>query len=120
MIHHLATDLQAFALPSVRATGRVIGTGAYGSVEAVEIPGAVCAAKRIHTALQDRSSIPAAEIRRSEAQFVNDICRAPAGALQISSGRDTQIGGTVREGVSADEHAPPPPHRPVPGSVRSV
>ena len=63
MSHHLTTDLQAFVLPNVRETGRVIGTGAYGSVEEVEIPGAVCAAKRIHTALHDR---------RSESQFVKE------------------------------------------------
>ena len=68
------TDLRPFVLPNVRTTGRVIGTGAYGTVEEVEIPGAVCAAKKIHTALQDRFEISAAELRRSESQFVRE-CR---------------------------------------------
>ena len=42
-------DLASFVVPNVRPTGRELGKGAYGSVEEVEIPGAVCAAKKIHT-----------------------------------------------------------------------
>ena len=42
-------DLSSFVVPNVRPTGRELGKGAYGSVEEVEIPGAVCAAKKIHT-----------------------------------------------------------------------
>ena len=42
-------DLESFVVPNVRPTGRELGRGAYGSVEEVKIPGAVCAAKRIHT-----------------------------------------------------------------------
>ena len=42
-------DLASFVVPNVRPTGRELGRGAYGSVEEVEIPGAVCAAKKIHT-----------------------------------------------------------------------
>ena len=42
-------DLESFVVPNVRPTGRELGRGAYGSVEEVEIPGAVCAAKKIHT-----------------------------------------------------------------------
>ncbi len=42
-------DLTSFVVPNVRPTGRELGKGAYGSVEEVEIPGAVCAAKKIHT-----------------------------------------------------------------------
>ena len=41
-------NLTPFVLPNVRRTGRELGRGAYGSVEEVEIPGAVCAAKKIH------------------------------------------------------------------------
>jgi len=36
---------------NVQPTGKELGTGAYGSVEEVEIPGATCAAKRIHEIL---------------------------------------------------------------------
>ena len=42
-------DLASFVVSNVRPTGRELGKGAYGSVEEVEIPGAVCAAKKIHT-----------------------------------------------------------------------
>jgi serine/threonine protein kinase len=42
-------DLVSFVVPNVHPTGRELGKGAYGIVEEVEIPGAVCAAKKIHT-----------------------------------------------------------------------
>jgi serine/threonine protein kinase len=42
-------DLSSFVVPNVRPTRRELGKGSYGSVEEVEIPGAVCAAKKIHT-----------------------------------------------------------------------
>ena len=41
-------DLSSFVVPNVHSTGRELGRGAYGNVEEVEIPGAVCAAKKIH------------------------------------------------------------------------
>ena len=44
-------DLEPFAVSNVRVTGRELGRGAYGSVEEVEIPGAVCAAKKLHDEL---------------------------------------------------------------------
>ena len=65
-------ELRAFVLPNVRLTGTRIGAGAYGSVEEVEIPGAVCAAKKIHDVFQDRSEIPAADLRSASAQFVKE------------------------------------------------
>ena len=36
-------ELSSFIVPNVVPTGRELGRGAYGSVEEVEIPGAVCA-----------------------------------------------------------------------------
>ena len=42
-------DLASFVVPNIRPTGREHGRGAYGSVEEVEITGAVCEAKKIHT-----------------------------------------------------------------------
>ena len=42
-------DLKSFIVSNVHTTGQELGKGAYGSVEEVEIPGAVCAAKKIHT-----------------------------------------------------------------------
>ncbi|CAI7989163.1 LRR receptor kinase SERK2 [Geodia barretti] len=65
-------ELRPFVLPNVRLTGIRIGAGAYGSVEEVAVPGAICAAKKIHDIFLDRSEIPAAEIRRATAQFVRE------------------------------------------------
>ena len=65
-------DLRPFVLPNVRLTGIRIGAGAYGTVEEVAIPGAICAAKKIHEIFLDRSEIPAVEIRRSISQFVRE------------------------------------------------
>ena len=67
-------DLRPFVLPDVRLTGRNIGAGSYGSVEEVEIPGAICAAKKIHDFFQDRSQVSEVEITRVSEQFVVE-CR---------------------------------------------
>lgn len=44
-------DLSPFLLHDTRQTGRQLGKGAYGCVEEVKIPGALCAAKRINEEL---------------------------------------------------------------------
>ena len=44
-------ELTPFVVSNVRPTGRTIGAGAYGSVDEVSIPGAICAAKRMHHVL---------------------------------------------------------------------
>ena len=41
-------DIQPLVLQNVTLTGKTIGIGSYGSVEEVAIPGALCAAKRLH------------------------------------------------------------------------
>ena len=46
-MNRLREHLSPFVLSDVTATGTRIGVGAYGTVEEVRIPGAVCAAKRI-------------------------------------------------------------------------
>lgn len=43
--------LDKFLVKGLFPTGREVGRGAFGKVEEVEIPGAVCAAKRIHDEL---------------------------------------------------------------------
>ena len=43
--------LETFLVQGLVPTGRLIGRGAFGRVEEVSIPGAVCAAKRIHDEL---------------------------------------------------------------------
>ena len=50
-------SLRPYVLSNVRLTGTTIGNGAYGSVEEVTIPGAVCAAKKIHDVLLDSDKI---------------------------------------------------------------
>ena len=52
-------ELQPFLLSNVRLTGVRIGAGAYDSVEEVTVPGAICAAKKIHEVFLDRPEIPA-------------------------------------------------------------
>ena len=65
-------ELRPFLLSNVRLTGTRIGAGAYGSVEEVAIPGAICAAKKIHEFFQDLSQIPAAAIQNASTQFVRE------------------------------------------------
>ena len=67
-------DLRPFVISDVRLTGKIIGSGSYGSVEEVEIPGAICAAKKIHDFFQDRSQVSEVEIARASEQFVVE-CR---------------------------------------------
>ena len=65
-------ELQPFLLSNVRLTGGRIGAGAYGSVEEVAVPGAICAAKKIHDVFLDRSEIPATVIHKAAVQFVRE------------------------------------------------
>ena len=74
MVESLREELQQFLLPNVRLTGRRLGAGAYGSVEEVVIPGALCAAKKIHEVFLDRSQIPEEAIQKASRQFVTE-CR---------------------------------------------
>ena len=46
-----AQELDPYVISNVVPTGRELGRGAYGSVEEVEIPGAMCAAKKLHDQL---------------------------------------------------------------------
>lgn len=48
--------LEPFVVSNVRQTGVTLGNGAYGSVEEVTIPGAVCAAKKLHAELLKNST----------------------------------------------------------------
>ena len=64
-------DLRQYEV-QIRPTGRELGRGAYGSVEEVEIPGVLCAAKRIHEGLLNVAN--AEEVRRVTEAFVSE-CR---------------------------------------------
>ena len=61
--------LRPFLLPNVKFTSRAIGAGAYGSVEEVEIAGAVCAAKQIHEFFKDATLD---SLGKALAQFVKE------------------------------------------------
>ena len=74
MVEYLREELQQFLLPNVRLTGRRLGAGSYGSVEEVAIPGALCAAKKVHEVFLDRSQIPEDDIQKASRQFVTE-CR---------------------------------------------
>ena len=65
-------DLRPFLLSSARPTGRTIGSGSYGSVEEVAIPGAVCAAKKIHDFFQDPRQMPREGIEKAATEFVRE------------------------------------------------
>ena len=49
-------ELQCFVLSEVRATGRKLGEGSYGSVEELKVKGLVCAGKRLHKALVEQGN----------------------------------------------------------------
>ena len=55
--HHLIPELEAFVVHDVQPTGVELGNGAYGAVEEVRIPGAICAAKKMHEILL-KSAMP--------------------------------------------------------------
>ena len=67
-------ELQPFVLSNVELTGTTIGAGAYGSVEEVAVPGAICAAKKIHDFFLNSAHVPPAAIRKATSQFVKE-CR---------------------------------------------
>ena len=64
--------LRPFLLENVQISGTTIGVGSYGSVEEVVIPGAVCAAKRMHNFLQDPTQMPEAVIQKAFREFVQE------------------------------------------------
>ena len=65
-------ELRPFLLSSARPTGMIIGSGSYGSVEEVAIPGAVCAAKKIHDFFQDPRQMPREGIDKAASEFVRE------------------------------------------------
>ena len=65
-------ELGPFILSNVRLTGIRIGSGAYGSVEEVVIPGAICAAKKIHEFFQDTAQVSDVDISTATTQFIRE------------------------------------------------
>ena len=48
--------IQQFIIGNVRPTGKKLGSGAYGSVEELEINGTICAGKRVHEILLEEGN----------------------------------------------------------------
>ena len=65
-------ELQPFVLSDVRLTGTAIGAGAYGSVEEVAVPGAICAAKKIHDFFLNTAQVTPAAVQKATTQFVTE------------------------------------------------
>ena len=71
----MLSKLQCFELSNVQATGVVIGSGAYGKVEKVEMLGLECAAKCIHPFLvqdHDAPQMSATAIQDMSSKFVDE------------------------------------------------
>ena len=65
-------DLCPLLLTNATATDKTIGDGSYGSVVEVAIPGAVCAAKKIHDIFLDPRKIPHEGIEKAASEFVRE------------------------------------------------
>ena len=65
-------DLRPFVLSSARATGRTIGSGSYGSVEEIAVPGALCAAKKIHDFFLDPRQMPRGGMQKLVKEFAQE------------------------------------------------
>ena len=65
-------ELRPFVLSTTAPTGTRIGAGAYGSVEEVAVPGAICAAKKIHDFFLDATQVPPTAIRSVSVRFVRE------------------------------------------------
>ena len=65
-------QLQPLTLHDVKPTGKTIGTGSFGGVEEVAIPGAICAAKKIHhfLAREEKDWVPKGVVDENVKKFV--------------------------------------------------
>ena len=124
-------DLGTFLLSSARATGRTIGSGSYGSVEEVAVPGAVCAAKKIHDFFQDPRQMPREGIEKAADEFVRECqlmstLRHPhiVQFLGVCFLPGSRMPALVMENMATSLHdildpEPPPPTKPfVPVSLK--
>ena len=122
-------ELTPFLLTNVRLTGSRIGAGAYGCVEEVAIPGAICAAKMIHDFFQDTSQIPPVAIRKVSEQFVREcklmstlrhphivqflgLCYFPGSYLPAIVME--RLMTSLHDLLDPEIDPPPPPHSPKP------
>ena len=122
-------ELRPFVLSNVRPTGIRIGYGAYGSVEEVVIPGAICAAKRIHDFFQDTAQVSDAAISTATTQFIREcqlmstlchphivqflgVCFFPGSRLPALVME--RLLTSLHDLLEPKVHPPPPPNSPKP------
>ena len=65
-------ELGTFLLANTRPTGTTIEFGSYGSVEEVAIPGAVCAAKKIHDFFQGTTRAPPEWVEKASREMMRE------------------------------------------------
>ena len=58
LVFQTNTQLRRFLIPNARSTGTVLGGGAYGIVEELDVNGVICAGKKIHVVLLDPDNAP--------------------------------------------------------------
>ena len=85
-------ELQCFVLPEVRATGRQLGEGSYGSVEELKVKGLVCAGKRLHKALVEQGN---AGVEKIVSRFLEE-CKVTTEGVGVC--RTGEGGGAAMQG----------------------
>ena len=121
--------LRPLVLSNVRLTDIRIGSGAYGSVEEVVIPGAICAAKKIHEFFQDAAQVTDAAISTATTQFIREcqlmstlrhphivqflgLCFFPGSRLPALVME--RLLTSLHDLLDPEVHPPPPPNAPKP------
>ena len=114
-------ELQPFVLSNVELTGTTIGAGAYGNVEEVAVPGAICAAKKIHDFFLNTSLVPSQFVKECQimstlrhpniVQFLG-VCfllgsRLPALVME-------RLLTSLHDLLDPETDTPPPPDAPKP------
>ena len=121
-------NLGPFILSNVRLTNIRIGSGAYGSVEEVVIPGAICAAKKIHDFFHT-AQVSDAAISTATTQFIREcqlmstlrhphivqflgVCFFPGSRLPALVME--RLLTSLHDLLDPKVHPPPPPNAPKP------
>ena len=114
-------ELQPFVLSNVQLTGTTIGAGAYGSVEEVAVPGAICAAKKIHDFFLNTSLVPSQFVKECRimstlrhpniVQFLG-VCFLPGS--QLPALVMERLLTSLHDLLDPETDTPPPPDAPKP------